>query len=57
MIIKDDDETGEQFSERVRQRMAAASGIACSTFTRHDGRELVKRLTYKRKTCDDRGKG
>lgn len=49
MVLKNEEETTEEFGERVRSYMADALDISCSKYNRHDWREAVKNLAYNRK--------
>ncbi|XP_067936544.1 lipid droplet-regulating VLDL assembly factor AUP1-like [Watersipora subatra] len=46
------EQTAEDFSEVVREGMAATLGVCCSRYSRHDSRELVKRIIREGKSCE-----
>jgi len=55
VIQREEEETVEDFSERVRNKMADGLGLTASKHSRHDKNDLIKKLNYNQTLCENEG--
>lgn len=53
VIHREEEETVEDFSERVRNKMADGLGLTASKHSRHDKNDLIKKLNYNQTLCEN----
>ena len=49
---REEEESVEDFSERIRTKMSAGLGLQASKFSRHDKNDLIKKLNYNETLCE-----